>query len=48
MGVLTKLDLMDKGTDCYDILTNKVLPLRHGFVGVICRSQQDINSRKTM
>ncbi|CCW59714.1 unnamed protein product [Phytomonas sp. EM1] len=48
VGVLTKLDLMDRGTDCYDVLTNKVLPLRHGFVGVICRSQQDINTEKGM
>lgn len=48
VGVLTKIDLMDKGTDCFDVLTNKVLHLRHGFVGVVCRSQQDINDRKSM
>lgn len=48
VGVLTKIDLMDRGTDCFDVLTNKVLHLRHGFVGVVCRSQQDINDRKSM
>ncbi|GET90511.1 GTP-binding protein, putative [Leishmania tarentolae] len=48
VGVLTKIDLMDKGTDCFDVLQNKVLHLRHGFVGVVCRSQQDINDRKSM
>ncbi|CAC9509983.1 dynamin-1-like protein [Leishmania donovani] len=48
VGVLTKIDLMDKGTDCFDVLQNKVLQLRHGFVGVVCRSQQDINDRKSM
>lgn len=48
VGVLTKIDLMDRGTDCLDVLQNKVLHLRHGFVGVVCRSQQDINDRKSM
>ncbi|KAG5499090.1 hypothetical protein GH5_03792 [Leishmania sp. Ghana 2012 LV757] len=48
VGVLTKIDLMDKGTDCFDVLQNRVLQLRHGFVGVVCRSQQDINDRKSM
>ncbi|KAG5490335.1 hypothetical protein JKF63_00455 [Porcisia hertigi] len=48
VGVLTKIDLMDKGTDCFDILNNRVLNLHHGFIGVVCRSQQDINDRKSM
>lgn len=30
IGVLTKLDLMDEGTDARDILENKLLPLRRG------------------
>lgn len=42
IGVLTKLDLMDNGTDASDILTGRVLPLRRGYVGVVNRSQQDI------
>merc|ERR1712137_822917 len=46
VGVVTKLDIMDKGTDAFDVLTGKVIPLRLGFVGVINRSQQDIQSKK--
>ena len=30
IGVITKLDLMDEGTDAKDILENKVYPLRRG------------------
>eukprot|EP00796_Vickermania_ingenoplastis_P002287 gene2287-1429_t len=48
VGVLTKLDLMDRGTDCMDVLSNKLFPLRHGYVGVVCRSQQDIVDRTSM
>ena len=43
VGVLTKLDLMDEGTNAFDILTNKTLPLRHGYVGVVNRSQKEID-----
>lgn len=32
IGVITKLDLMDEGTDARDILENKLLPLRRGAV----------------
>ena len=46
IGVLTKLDLMDEGTDARQILENKVLPLRRGYVGVVNRSQKDIDGRK--
>ena len=28
IGVLTKLDLMDDGTDARDVIENKLLPLR--------------------
>jgi hypothetical protein len=38
--VLTKLDLMDAGTDAVDVLTGRVVPLRLGFIGVVNRSQQ--------
>ena len=34
MGVVTKLDLMDKGTDAVDVLRGNVIPLKRGFVGV--------------
>lgn len=30
IGVITKLDLMDEGTDARDVLENKLLPLRRG------------------
>jgi dynamin 1-like protein len=44
VGVLTKLDLMDAGTNALDILQNRgSFRLKHGFVGLVCRSQQDIN-----
>ncbi|KAG9511385.1 Dynamin, partial [Fragariocoptes setiger] len=46
LGVITKLDLMDEGTDARDILENKVFPLRRGYIGVINRSQKDIEGRK--
>ncbi|XP_063305564.1 dynamin-2 isoform X2 [Pelobates fuscus] len=46
IGVITKLDLMDEGTDARDILENKLLPLRRGYVGVVNRSQKDIDGKK--
>lgn len=46
IGVITKLDLMDEGTDAKDILENKLLPLRRGYIGVVNRSQRDIEGRK--
>ncbi|XP_029847044.1 dynamin-1 isoform X2 [Ixodes scapularis] len=46
IGVITKLDLMDEGTDAKDILENKLLPLRRGYVGVVNRSQKDIEGKK--
>ncbi len=44
LGVLTKLDLMDPGTDASDILKNKVIPLRKGYIGVVNRGQKDVES----
>ena len=48
IGVVTKLDLMDKGTDALDILNNKTLPLKKGYIGVVNRSQDDINNKKSI
>ncbi|CAG8632264.1 4431_t:CDS:2, partial [Ambispora gerdemannii] len=48
IGVLTKLDLMDAGTNALDILTGRVFPLKLGFIGVVNRSQQDIVGNKPM
>jgi len=38
IGVMTKIDLMDEGTNAIDIISGKVIPLKLGFVGVVCRS----------
>ncbi|XP_017311333.1 dynamin 3a isoform X2 [Ictalurus punctatus] len=46
IGVITKLDLMDDGTDARDVLENRVLPLRRGYIGVVNRSQKDIEGKK--
>ncbi|OAL31250.1 hypothetical protein AYO20_08305 [Fonsecaea nubica] len=48
IGVLTKLDLMDHGTNALDILSGRVYPLKLGFIGVVNRSQQDIQTNKPM
>jgi dynamin 1-like protein len=44
VGVLTKLDLMDPGTDASDILQNKVIPLRRGYIAVVNRGQKDVDA----
>jgi replication fork clamp-binding protein CrfC len=46
IGVLTKIDLMDQGTDVVDILAGRVIPLRLGYVPVVNRGQRDIESKK--
>ncbi|XP_053325008.1 dynamin-3 [Spea bombifrons] len=46
IGVVTKLDLMDEGTDAQEVLENKLLPLRRGYIGVVNRSQKDIDGKK--
>lgn len=48
IGVLTKIDLMDRGTNATDILNNRKFPLKLGWVGVVNRSQQDIDGNKTL
>ncbi len=47
-GVLTKLDIMDRGTDASAILRNEVVPLRLGYIGMVNRSQADINTRRSI
>lgn len=46
IGVITKLDLMDKGTDALKILENKEFKLALGYVGVVNRSEMDIKDDK--
>lgn len=48
IGVLTKVDLMDEGTDVVDILAGRVIPLRCGYVPVVNRSQKDIEHHKSI
>lgn len=48
IGILTKIDLMDRGTDALDMLNGKLVPLRRGFIGVVNRSQADINENKNI
>ncbi|KAB1204774.1 Dynamin-related protein 3A [Morella rubra] len=48
IGVITKLDIMDRGTDARNFLLGKVVPLRLGYVGVVNRSQEDINKNRSI
>ncbi|OAL07147.1 hypothetical protein IQ06DRAFT_312168 [Phaeosphaeriaceae sp. SRC1lsM3a] len=48
IGVLTKLDLMDHGTNAMDILSGRVYPLKLGFIGIVNRSQADIQTGKSL
>ncbi|KZV90240.1 hypothetical protein EXIGLDRAFT_740825 [Exidia glandulosa HHB12029] len=48
VGVLTKIDLMDPGTDVVDILASRVIPLRLGYVPVVNRGQRDIETSKSI
>ncbi|MEW5297851.1 MAG: hypothetical protein WDW36_001030 [Sanguina aurantia] len=48
IGVLTKVDIMDRGTDCRDVLQGKTLKLKHGWVAVVNRGQADLNSKVSM
>ncbi|KAG0375664.1 MAG: Dynamin central region-domain-containing protein [Linnemannia gamsii] len=48
IGVLTKVDLMDAGTDVVDILAGRVIPLRLGYVPVVNRGQRDIDTKKSI
>ncbi|XP_054824345.1 phragmoplastin DRP1C [Prosopis cineraria] len=47
-GVLTKLDLMDKGTNAVDVLEGRQYRLQHPWVGIVNRSQADINRNVDM
>ena len=48
IGVITKLDIMDRGTDACAYLRGEVVPLRLGYVGVVNRCQQDITQRRSI
>jgi vacuolar protein sorting-associated protein 1 len=42
VGVITKIDIMDRGTNAKKMLMNQEVPLRLGYVGVKNRAQEDI------
>lgn len=46
LAVLTKLDIMDPGTDALDVLSGKLILIRLGIIGVVNRTQQDILNKK--
>eukprot|EP00267_Zea_mays_P051033 XP_020403930.1 dynamin-related protein 3A isoform X4 [Zea mays] len=48
IGVITKLDIMDRGTDARNFLLGNVIPLKFGYVGVVNRSQEDINFNRSV
>ncbi|XP_053890366.1 dynamin-1-like protein isoform X4 [Malaclemys terrapin pileata] len=48
LAVITKLDLMDAGTDAMDVLMGRVIPVKLGIIGIVNRSQLDINNKKNV
>jgi len=50
IAVVTKLDLIDKGTiqDTTELLCGHKIPVKLGIIGVVNRSQKDINDSKSM
>uniref|UniRef100_A0A3B3S3R8 Dynamin-1-like protein n=1 Tax=Paramormyrops kingsleyae TaxID=1676925 RepID=A0A3B3S3R8_9TELE len=46
--VVSKLDLMDAGTDALEVLLGRVIPVHLGIIGVVNRSQHDINTQKSL
>ncbi|NXG67890.1 MX protein, partial [Hemiprocne comata] len=47
LGILTKPDLVDRGTEesIINIVQNQVIPLKKGYMIVKCRGQQDIHNK---
>lgn len=48
VAVVTKLDIMNHGTDAGDLLRGKVVPMKLGIVGVVNCSQQEIKQRVSL
>ena len=48
IGVITKIDLMDEGTNAIDLLNGSTYHLKLGYYGVKCRSQQNINDNMSI
>ncbi|NXG80846.1 MX protein, partial [Baryphthengus martii] len=47
LGILTKPDLVDRGTEetIINIIRNQIVPLKKGYMIVKCRGQQDIHNK---
>ncbi|XP_073688436.1 interferon-induced GTP-binding protein Mx2-like [Garra rufa] len=47
VAILTKPDLIDSGTETkiLEVVQNKIIPLRKGYIMVKCRGQQQINDK---
>ncbi|NXI42544.1 MX protein, partial [Galbula dea] len=50
LGILTKPDLVDRGTEdsIINIMRNRVIPLQKGYMMVKCRGQQDIHNKLSL
>ncbi|KAE8700302.1 Dynamin-related protein 3B [Hibiscus syriacus] len=48
VGVITKLDIMDRGTNACNFLLGRVVPLKLGYVGVVNRCQEDIKKNRSI
>ncbi|NXX60841.1 MX protein, partial [Scopus umbretta] len=50
LGILTKPDLVDRGTEqsIINIIRNLVIPLKKGYMIVKCRGQQDIDNKLSL
>ncbi|XP_069492145.1 interferon-induced GTP-binding protein Mx3-like isoform X2 [Ambystoma mexicanum] len=50
LGILTKPDLVDKGTEStvVEVVKNNVIPLEKGYMIVKCRGQQDLHEKLSL
>ncbi|XP_034230586.1 dynamin-1-like protein isoform X2 [Thrips palmi] len=48
IAVVTKIDLMDRGTNAADILSGMIIPVKLGIIGVMNRSQYDLNQKTSV
>jgi len=48
LAIITKVDLMDEGTDAREMLSGKIIPVKLGIIGVVNRSQKDIMDNKSV
>lgn len=45
VGVITKIDIMDKGTSAKKMLMNDEIFLKLGYIGIVNRAQEDIKNK---